>query len=46
MHCFVFNRRRQEHEALLMNFSHSLCTAIVLEVLDETLKAIAISEIQ
>ncbi|XP_056884180.1 germinal-center associated nuclear protein isoform X1 [Takifugu flavidus] len=40
------SRRRQEHEAFLMNFSHSLCTTLVLEVLDETLKAIAISEIQ
>lgn len=46
MHSFVFYRRRQEHEAFLMNFSHTLCTTLVHEVLDETLKDIAFSEIK
>lgn len=46
MHSFVFCRRKQEHEAFLINFSHSLCTTLVNEVLDETLKDVAISEIK
>lgn len=46
MYSFVFGRRRQEHEAFLMNFSHALCTTLVHEVLDEMLKQIATSEIQ
>lgn len=39
-------RRRQEHEAFLAQFSFSLCKEIVLEVLDETIKEAATSEIQ
>lgn len=46
MHSVVFYRRKQEHEAFLINFSHSLCTTLVHEVLDETLKDIASSEIK
>ncbi|XP_030614652.1 germinal-center associated nuclear protein [Archocentrus centrarchus] len=39
-------RRRQEHEAFLAQFSFSLCTEIIHEVLDETVKETATSEIQ
>ncbi|XP_035532563.1 germinal-center associated nuclear protein [Morone saxatilis] len=39
-------RRRQEHEAFLVNFSFSLCTEIIYEVLDESIKETATSEIQ
>ncbi|XP_040004702.1 germinal-center associated nuclear protein [Xiphias gladius] len=39
-------RRRQEHEAFLAQFSFSLCTEIIHEVLDETIKESATSEIQ
>ncbi|KAM9347509.1 germinal-center associated nuclear protein [Symphorus nematophorus] len=39
-------RRRQEHEAFLVQFSFSLCTEIVYEVIDETIKETAASEIQ
>ncbi|XP_074514474.1 germinal-center associated nuclear protein [Sebastes fasciatus] len=39
-------RRRQEHEAFLVQFSFSLCTELVYEVLDETIKETATSEIQ
>ncbi|XP_041806149.1 germinal-center associated nuclear protein isoform X2 [Chelmon rostratus] len=39
-------RRRQEHEAFLVQFSFSLCTEIIHEVLDETIKETAASEIQ
>lgn len=46
MYSFVFYRRKQEREAFLINFSHSLCTTLVHEVLDETLKDVAISEIE
>lgn len=42
----VVARRRQEHEAFLVQFSFSLCTEIVYEVLDETIKETATSEIQ
>ncbi len=39
-------RRRQEHEAFLLQFSFSLCTELMHEVLDETIKETAKSEIQ
>ncbi|XP_028289454.1 germinal-center associated nuclear protein isoform X2 [Parambassis ranga] len=39
-------RRRQEHEAFLTQFSFSLCTEVIDEVLDETIKQTAFSEIQ
>ncbi|XP_042351006.1 germinal-center associated nuclear protein [Plectropomus leopardus] len=39
-------RRKQEHEAFLVHFSFSLCTELVYEVLDETIKETATSEIQ
>ncbi|XP_076603708.1 germinal-center associated nuclear protein [Chaetodon auriga] len=39
-------RRRQEHEAFLVQFSFALCTEIIHEVLDETIKETAASEIQ
>ncbi|CAI5656694.1 unnamed protein product [Oreochromis niloticus] len=39
-------RRRQEHEAFLTQFSFSLCTEVMHEVLDETIKETAASEIQ
>ncbi|XP_018552194.1 LOW QUALITY PROTEIN: germinal-center associated nuclear protein [Lates calcarifer] len=39
-------RRRQEHEAFLAQFSLSLCTEIIHEVLDETIKETATSEMQ
>ncbi|XP_040912782.1 germinal-center associated nuclear protein [Toxotes jaculatrix] len=39
-------RRRQEHEAFLAQFSLSLCTEIIHEVLDDTIKETASSEIQ
>ncbi|XP_073329353.1 germinal-center associated nuclear protein [Pagrus major] len=39
-------RRRQEHEAFLVQFSFSLCSEIIHEVLDESVKETAASEIQ
>ncbi|XP_041857307.1 germinal-center associated nuclear protein [Melanotaenia boesemani] len=39
-------RRRQEHEAFLAQFSCSLCTEVIHEVLDETIQETASSEIQ
>ncbi|KAM3607427.1 uncharacterized protein V6R79_007728 [Siganus canaliculatus] len=39
-------RRKQEHETFLQQFSSSLCTELVHEVLDETIKETAASEIQ
>ncbi|KAK2839484.1 hypothetical protein Q5P01_013224 [Channa striata] len=39
-------RRRQEHEAFLSQFSFSLCTEIIHEVLDETIKETATSQIE
>ncbi|XP_061579845.1 germinal-center associated nuclear protein [Cololabis saira] len=39
-------RRREEHKAFLVQFSFSLCTEIIHEVLDETIKDTATSEIQ
>ncbi|XP_026151855.1 germinal-center associated nuclear protein isoform X2 [Mastacembelus armatus] len=39
-------RRRQEHEAFLAQFSFSLCTEIIHEVLDETIKEVTTTEIQ
>ncbi|KAE8299602.1 Germinal-center associated nuclear protein [Larimichthys crocea] len=39
-------RRRQEHQTFLVQFSFSLCTEIIHEVLDETIKETATSEIQ
>ncbi|XP_070770765.1 germinal-center associated nuclear protein [Enoplosus armatus] len=39
-------RRRQEHEAFLVQFSFSLCSEIIHQVLDETIKETATSEIQ
>ncbi|XP_044071482.1 germinal-center associated nuclear protein [Siniperca chuatsi] len=39
-------RRRQEHEAFLVQFSFSLCSEIIHQVLDETIKETASSEIQ
>ncbi|KAM4608580.1 germinal-center associated nuclear protein [Polymixia lowei] len=39
-------RRRQEHEAFLTQFSFSLCTEIIQEVLDESTQETAASEIQ
>ncbi|XP_074551191.1 germinal-center associated nuclear protein isoform X2 [Halichoeres trimaculatus] len=39
-------RRRQEHEAFLVQYSSSLCTELIHEVLDETVKETAASEIQ
>nr|XP_046259110.1 germinal-center associated nuclear protein [Scatophagus argus] len=39
-------RRRQEHEAFLAQFSFSLCTELIHEVLDETIKEAATSEMQ
>ncbi|KAF6738684.1 Germinal-center associated nuclear protein [Oryzias melastigma] len=39
-------RRRQEREAFLAQFSSSLCTEIIHEVLDETIQETASSEIQ
>ncbi|XP_067459089.1 germinal-center associated nuclear protein [Thunnus thynnus] len=39
-------RRKQEHEAFLVQFSFSLCTELIYEVLDETIKETASSEIQ
>ncbi|TKS67603.1 Germinal-center associated nuclear protein [Collichthys lucidus] len=39
-------RRRQEHQTFLIQFSFSLCTEIIHEVLDETIKETATSEIQ
>lgn len=39
-------RRRQEHEAFLVQFGFSLCTEIMHEVLNETIKETATSEIQ
>uniref|UniRef100_A0A3B4YPW9 Germinal-center associated nuclear protein n=1 Tax=Seriola lalandi dorsalis TaxID=1841481 RepID=A0A3B4YPW9_SERLL len=39
-------RRKQEHEAFLVQFSFSLCTELIHEVLDETIKETAASEIQ
>lgn len=39
-------RRRQEHEAFLVQFSFSICSEIIQEVLDEAIKETATSEIQ
>ncbi|XP_034417060.1 germinal-center associated nuclear protein [Cyclopterus lumpus] len=39
-------RRRQEHEVLLVQFSFSLCRDLIYEVLDESVKETATSEIQ
>ncbi|KAM9365403.1 germinal-center associated nuclear protein isoform 2-T2 [Pholidichthys leucotaenia] len=39
-------RRRQEHEAFLAQFSVTLCSEIVCEVLDETVQETAAAEIQ
>ncbi|XP_056145681.1 germinal-center associated nuclear protein [Lampris incognitus] len=39
-------RRRQEHEAFLTQFSLSLCTEIIQEVLDKSIRETAASEIQ
>ncbi|KAM7380864.1 hypothetical protein PAMP_004134 [Pampus punctatissimus] len=39
-------RKRQEHEAFLVQFSFSLCKEIIYEVLDDTIKETATSEIQ
>lgn len=39
-------RRRQEHEAFLAQFSRSLCSEIVHQVVDEAVKETAASEIQ
>lgn len=39
-------RRKQEHEAFLQQFSLSLCTELLHEVLDETIKETTSSEIQ
>lgn len=44
--CFQFTRRKQEHEAFLAHFSFSFCTELIYEVLDETIKETAASEIQ
>lgn len=39
-------RRKREHEAFLIDYSFSLCTELIYEVLDETIKKTAASEIQ
>ncbi|CAJ1078722.1 germinal-center associated nuclear protein isoform X1 [Xyrichtys novacula] len=39
-------RRRHEHEAFLLQYSSSLCTELIHEVLDETIKETSSSEIQ
>ncbi|XP_067373088.1 germinal-center associated nuclear protein [Channa argus] len=39
-------RRKQEHEVFLAQFSFSLCTEIIHEVLDETIKESATSQIE
>ncbi|XP_034549400.1 germinal-center associated nuclear protein isoform X2 [Notolabrus celidotus] len=39
-------RRRQEHEAFLIQYSFSLCTELIHEVLNESVKETAASEIQ
>lgn len=39
-------RRKQEHEAFLVQYSFSLCSEIIHEVLDESVKEMAASEIQ
>ncbi|XP_068428671.1 germinal-center associated nuclear protein isoform X2 [Clinocottus analis] len=39
-------RRRQEHEVFLLQFNFSLCRELIDEVLDETIKETATSEIQ
>ncbi|KAM3862155.1 germinal-center associated nuclear protein [Diretmus argenteus] len=39
-------RRRQEHEAFLTQFSFSLCTELIQEVLGESIQETATSEIQ
>ncbi|XP_068561209.1 germinal-center associated nuclear protein [Cebidichthys violaceus] len=39
-------RRKQEHEVFLVQFSLSLCKDLIYEVLDETIKETATSEIQ
>lgn len=39
-------RMRQEQEAFLVQFSFSLCGELIYEVLDETIKQTATSEIQ
>uniref|UniRef100_A0A3P8NGE7 Germinal-center associated nuclear protein n=1 Tax=Astatotilapia calliptera TaxID=8154 RepID=A0A3P8NGE7_ASTCA len=38
------SQRRQEHEAFLTQFSFSLCTEVMHEVLDETIKETALNE--
>lgn len=40
------DRRKREHEAFLIDYSFSLCTELIYEVLDETIKKTAASEIQ
>lgn len=39
-------RRKQEHEAFLIEYSFSLCSELIYEVLDESIKTTAASEIQ
>lgn len=39
-------RRKQEHDAFLIDYSFSLCTELIYEVLDETIKKMTASEIQ
>ncbi|XP_041663549.1 germinal-center associated nuclear protein isoform X2 [Cheilinus undulatus] len=39
-------RRKQEHEAFLVQYSFSLCTELIHEVLNKTIKETAASEIQ
>ncbi|XP_055018999.1 LOW QUALITY PROTEIN: germinal-center associated nuclear protein [Boleophthalmus pectinirostris] len=39
-------RRKQEHEAFLVDYSFSLCSELIYEVLDETIEKTAASEIQ
>ncbi|KAI9535071.1 hypothetical protein NQZ68_007159 [Dissostichus eleginoides] len=39
-------RRKQEHEAFLVDFSFSLCSELIYEVLDQTIKETATSEIK
>lgn len=39
-------RRRQEHEAFLVQYSFSLCSEIIHEVLKESVKETAAAEIQ
>ncbi|KAK5861477.1 hypothetical protein PBY51_022871 [Eleginops maclovinus] len=39
-------RRKQEHDAFLIDFSFSLCSDLIFEVLDQTIKETANSEIK